>query len=126
MNDYVANVFNLDGRVIALTGAGGHLVGEMARALGRSGVKVAALDVSLAAAERTATEIRGTGGDALALEVDVRRKADYERALSAVLARWGPLDGAGFGAGAHAPTPFAGISLEEWDDILARQLAPTI
>jgi NAD(P)-dependent dehydrogenase (short-subunit alcohol dehydrogenase family) len=126
MNDYVANVFNLEGRVIALTGAGGHLVGEMARALGRSGVKVAALDVSLAAAELTAGEIRATGGDVLALDVDVRRKADYERALTAVLARWGRLDGAVFGAGANAPTPFAGISIEEWNDILAVQLTGTM
>jgi 3-oxoacyl-[acyl-carrier protein] reductase len=87
MNDYLAQIFGLDGRVAALTGAGGHLIGEMARALGRAGVRVAALDVDLASAERTAAAIRDAGGDAIALSVDVRRKADYERALAAVLAR---------------------------------------
>jgi NAD(P)-dependent dehydrogenase (short-subunit alcohol dehydrogenase family) len=126
MNEYISKTFGLDGRVVALTGAGGHLVGEMARALGRAGVRVAALDVSLAAAERTAAEIRAAGGDAIALEVDVRQKADYDRALSAILARWGRLDGAVFGAGANAPTPFADISVDEWNDILAVQLTGTM
>jgi NAD(P)-dependent dehydrogenase (short-subunit alcohol dehydrogenase family) len=126
MNDYLAQIFGLDGRVAALTGAGGHLIGEMARALGRAGVRVAALDVDLASAERTAAAIRDAGGDAIALSVDVRRKADYERALAAVLARWGRLDGAVFGAGANASTPFAEISVEEWNDILAVQLTGTM
>jgi NAD(P)-dependent dehydrogenase (short-subunit alcohol dehydrogenase family) len=126
MNDYIARTFDLEGRVTALTGAGGHLVGEMARALGRAGVRVAALDVSLAAAERTASEVHAAGGDAMALEVDVRTKADYDRALSAILARWGRLDGAVFGAGANAPTPFADISVDEWNDILAVQLTGTM
>jgi NAD(P)-dependent dehydrogenase (short-subunit alcohol dehydrogenase family) len=126
MNDYISRTFGLDGRVVALTGAGGHLVSEMARALGRAGVRVVALDVSLIAAERTAAEIRAAGGDAMALEVDVRQKADYHRALSGTLARWGRLDGAVFGAGANAPTPFADISVDEWNDILAVQLTGTM
>jgi NAD(P)-dependent dehydrogenase (short-subunit alcohol dehydrogenase family) len=120
------DLFGISGNVATLTGAGGHLVGELARGLARAGVKVAALDVSLEAAERTAQEIRVAGGDAIGLAVDVRQKADYERALGAILDRWKRLDFAVFGAGSNAPTPFAEISLEEWNDILAVQLTGTM
>lgn len=126
MNDYVAALFGLENRVAALTGAGGHLVGEMARGLARAGAKIAVLDVSLDAARRTADAIQAAGGEALALAIDVRQKAGYDKALAAVLQRWGRLDFAVFGAGANAPTPFADISVDEWNDILAVQLTGTM
>jgi NAD(P)-dependent dehydrogenase (short-subunit alcohol dehydrogenase family) len=123
---YLPDLFNLSGRVAALTGAGGYLVSEIAAALSLAGVRVAALDVNLAAAERTAERLRTSGGDALAVAVDVRRKEDYERALAMILDRWGRLDGAVLGAGANAPTPFLEIPVEEWDQILAVQLTGTM
>ena len=46
--------------------------------------------------------------------------------MSAILDRWGRLDFAVFGAGANAATPFAEISLDEWNDILAIQLTGTM
>lgn len=126
MSDYMTDLFNLHGRVAALTGAGGHLAGEMARGLAKSGVKVGVLDINVEAGERTAQAIRDAGGDAVALGLDVRRKADYEEALQAILTRWGRLDFAVFGAGTNAPTPFADISIDEWNDILAVQLTGTM
>ena len=36
MTDYTDTLFNLQGRVAALTGAGGHLVGEISRGLARA------------------------------------------------------------------------------------------
>ena len=66
MPGYLEKLFNLDGKVAALTGAGGFLVGEMARSLGRAGVKVACVDTRLADARKTADSITDSGGDALA------------------------------------------------------------
>jgi NAD(P)-dependent dehydrogenase (short-subunit alcohol dehydrogenase family) len=126
MSDYLTTLFNLESRVAALTGAGGFLVGEVSRALARAGVKVAALDVNLEAAERTAAAIRVEGHEAIALQVDARRKEDYERALGEILARWGDLDLAVFGAGDNAPTPFLEIPVDEWNNILAVQLTGTM
>jgi NAD(P)-dependent dehydrogenase (short-subunit alcohol dehydrogenase family) len=126
MTDYLTDLFNLKGRVAALTGAGGFLVSEMCRALARAGVRVAALDVSLEAAEKVAAELRAAGGEAVALAVDVTQKADYERALSAIVSKWGQLDFAVFGAGSNAPTPFFDIPVDEWDRILAVQLTGTM
>ncbi len=126
MPDYLTTLFGLEGKVAALTGAGGHLVGEMSRALGRAGVRVAALDVSLDAAGHTAAGIRAEGGEAMAAQIDVREKADYERTLAAIIDRFGALDFAVFGAGSNAPTPFLEIPVEEWNNILAVQLTGTM
>jgi NAD(P)-dependent dehydrogenase (short-subunit alcohol dehydrogenase family) len=126
MPDYLTTLFGLEGKVAALTGAGGHLVGEMSQALARAGVRVAVLDVSLEAAERTAESIRADGGEAMAATLDVRSKADYERTLGAILGQFGRLDFAVFGAGANAPTPFLEISVDEWNNILAVQLTGTM
>jgi NAD(P)-dependent dehydrogenase (short-subunit alcohol dehydrogenase family) len=126
MSDYLTTLFGLEGKVAALTGAGGRLVGEMSRALGRAGVRVAVLDVSLEAADRTAESIRADGGEAMAETLDVRSKTDYERVLAAILSRFGRLDYAVFGAGANAPTPFLEIPVDEWNNILAVQLTGTM
>jgi len=126
MGEYPADLFKLQGRIAALTGAGGYLVSEMSRGLAKAGVKVALLDVSLPAAEKVAAEIREAGGEALPLEVDVRRREHLERALSTILGRFGDLDFVLNGAGSNAPTPFFEIPLEEWHNILEVQLTGTM
>lgn len=126
MPNYVASLFNLEGKVAVLTGAGGFLVGEMSRALGKSGVLVACCDAKLEHAERTAHEIVAAGGKAIALQIDVRRREAHERALAETLRAFGRLDCLLNGAGTNAPTPFLEIPLEEWNDILAVQLTGTM
>lgn len=123
---YLEELFRLEGRVAALTGAGGHLVGEIARGLGRAGMKVAVLDSRLAKAEAVAGEIVEAGGTAIALEVDVRRRAEFERALDQMLGQFGRLDCVLNGAGTNAPTPFFDITVEEWNDIFQVQLTGTM
>lgn len=124
--NYLNELFNLEGKTAALTGAGGFLIGEMARGLARAGVRVAVLDSRMENAERTAGEIRAAGGEAVALELDVRDKAAHERALAEVVRHFGHLDCAVLGAGINAPTPFLEIPVDEWNDILAVQLTGTM
>lgn len=126
MSDYLHHLFALDGKVAALTGAGGFLIGEMARGLASAGVKVAVLDANLEKAERVAGEIQATGGKAMAAALDVRSKDEHERVLAAILARFGRLDHAVLGAGINAPTPFMEIPVDEWNNILAVQLTGTM
>lgn len=126
MPDYLNEIFGLEGKVAALTGAGGFLVSEMARGLARAGVKVAVLDCNFEAAQKVADEINSANGQALALEMDVTCKADYQRALDKILAHFGDLDYAVFGANLNAPTPFLEIPLEEWGAILNVQLTGTM
>ena len=126
MSDYVSSLFNLEGKVALLTGAGGFLVGELSRALGKSDVLVACCDAKLDHAERTAGEIQAAGGQAIALQIDVRQRDAHERALAETLRAFGRLDCVLNGAGINAPTPFFEIPLEEWNDILAVQLTGTM
>lgn len=126
MPHYLTELFGLEGKVAALTGAGGFLVSEMARGLAKAGLKVAVLDNNLEAAQSVAEEIGAAKGQALAFEMDVTRKEDYRRALAEIRTRFGDLDYAVFGANLNAPTPFLEISLEEWQAILDVQLTGTM
>ena len=58
MNNYISTLFNLEGRTAVVTGAGGHLCGEMARSFARAGCKVAVLDLRLEKAKAVEDEIR--------------------------------------------------------------------
>ncbi|BDB43015.1 MULTISPECIES: SDR family oxidoreductase [Mycobacterium] len=126
MENYLTNLFNLEDKVAALTGAGGHLIGEISRGLAKAGVKVAILDSRIEKSEAVAAEIRDFGGQALPLRVDVRSKSDFEAALDEILEKWGDLHIAVNGAGINSPTPFLDISVEEWDEVLATQLTGTL
>ena len=57
----MSNLFDVSGKVIAITGGGGILCGTMARALGEGGAKVAVLDLSEAAATQRRRGNQGQG-----------------------------------------------------------------
>ena len=51
MADLIKSLFSLEGKVAAVTGAGGHLCSEMAFGLARAGCKVAVMDIRLSKAQ---------------------------------------------------------------------------
>lgn len=126
MNTYLNELFNVQGKVVLMTGSGGFLVGEMARAAGKAGMKVVCCDFRLSDAEKTVKEIREMGGDAIAVEIDVRKAEDHQKALNISIETFGGLDCVLNGAGINAPTPFFEIPLNEWNDIIAVQLTGTM
>jgi len=126
MADYLTELFGLQGKVAALTGAGGYLVSQMSVGLAKAGIKVALLDKNLDAAKGVRDEICAEGGQAVMAEMDVTKKKDFQDALDAILNEFGDLDFAVFGANLNAPTPFLEISLEEWHAILDVQLTGTM
>ena len=126
MNDYLNQLFNLEGKVAAITGAGGHLCSEMARAFARAGCSVAALDLKLEKAQAVEAELRKSGhAAAMSIAMDVSRKQDHEAALDAVVKEFGRVDILVNGAGINGPTPFFEISLDEWRAILDSQITGT-
>ena len=122
---FVDELFSVSGRTAILTGAGGHLIGEMSRALGEAGCNVAVLDLREEKAETVARQIRDAGGSALALTCDATRKNDLEDCLAATVAEYGPVSIAVNGAGINAPTPFLDIQLEDWQAVMDSQLTST-
>jgi len=91
MNE-LSSLFQLAGRVAAITGGGGVLCGTMARALGKNGVRVAVLDLSGEAAERVAADVRAAGGEAIAVVVDVLDRASVEAAARQVVDAFSRVD----------------------------------
>ena len=126
MTDYLTDLFNLKGKVAAITGAGGFLCGEMARGYARAGIKVVVLDLRLEKAEEVRDEIVESGGQAVAGQIDVTEKAAFEAALKLTLDSFGGVDILINGAGTNAPTPVMEIAAEEWNQILAVNVRGTL
>jgi NAD(P)-dependent dehydrogenase (short-subunit alcohol dehydrogenase family) len=97
----MGNLFDVKGKVIAITGGGGILCGEMARALGQAGAKIAVLDLSEPAATRVAEEIKAKGGTAMGVACNVLDKASIEQAQQKVVAEFGRVDVLINGAGGN-------------------------
>ncbi len=91
---------DLGGKVAVITGAGGVLMSEFAKALAACGAKVALLDINEAAASAIAAEI---GDNALAIGVNCLDKADILKARDEVHAKFGTVDLLINGAGGNNP-----------------------
>ncbi|MDH4094112.1 MAG: SDR family oxidoreductase [Betaproteobacteria bacterium] len=82
----------LKGRIALVTGATQGIGWATSRLLAREGARVALVARGRERLERCAQEIAAAGGEALALQCDVSRAEDIERAVKAVTGRWGGLD----------------------------------
>ena len=91
------------GKVVVVTGAGGVLCGDMARAFAQAGAKVAALDINLPAVEKLASECRELKGTCLAYKADVLSKESLEDVHQRILKDLGPCDLLINGAGGNNP-----------------------
>lgn len=126
MNSYLDKLFNLEGRVAVVTGAGGHLCSEMVRGFARAGCAVAILDLRLEKAKTVEDELRAAGFDhVMSLAIDVAKKQDHINTLERILSTFGHVDILVNGAGINGPTPFLELTLEEWHAILDSQLTGT-
>ena len=91
---------DLSGKVVTVTGAGGVICSEFARALAECGAKVALLDINGEAAKKVADEI---GENALALKCNCLDKSDLERAKEEINAAFGAVNFLINGAGGNNP-----------------------
>jgi len=96
-------MFSLEGKVAAITGAGGVLFGAVARGLAELGVKVASLDLRLNEAQKTADDIIKSGGEAIGLEVNVLKQESVQQARDQIMAKYNRIDILINGAGGNHP-----------------------
>jgi NAD(P)-dependent dehydrogenase (short-subunit alcohol dehydrogenase family) len=99
----MSGLFSLEGKVAAITGAGGVLFGAVARGLAEMGVKTASLDLRLNEARKTADDIVKAGGKAIAVEIDVLKPESVQKACDVVMAEYGRIDILINGAGGNHP-----------------------
>ena len=91
---------DLSGKSVAITGAGGIICGEFAKALAACGAQVALLDINYDAAEKIANEI---GENALAIRCNCLDKESIKSAYSTVIEAFGKVDILINGAGGNNP-----------------------
>jgi NAD(P)-dependent dehydrogenase (short-subunit alcohol dehydrogenase family) len=81
-------MFRLDGRVVAVIGAGSGIGEGVAKACAQQGARVRCLDVNADAADRVAAEITASGASASAQVLDIVDSAATDHALDAT-EKWG-------------------------------------
>ena len=86
------NIPNFKNKVVVITGGAGVLCSTLAKAIAKTGAKVAILDLNLDAAENVASEIKKDGFEASAFKCNVLDKASIEECHSNVLNKYGKCD----------------------------------
>ena len=94
---------NFEGKVVVITGAGGVLCGDMARAYAIAGAKVAALDLNEEAVKKLAAELKAEGYVCEGYKANVLDREVLEAVHKQVLADLGPCDILINGAGGNNP-----------------------
>lgn len=112
-------MFEMNGKVIIVTGATAGLGYASAKALARQGAKVALAARREEKGQALAEEIRKEGGEAFFLRTDVSDKTQLKALVDETVKRYGRIDGALNNAGIAQPyTPLHEVSDEFLDKII--------
>lgn len=98
-----ANFLDFTGKTVAITGAGGVLCGELARAVAACNANVVLLDRDPALADKVCQSFEPGRGKGLVLPVDVLDKASLEKAAADAVKHFGRIDALVNGAGGNNP-----------------------
>jgi 3-hydroxybutyrate dehydrogenase len=112
----------LKGKSAMITGAASGIGREIAAAYAREGAKVAIADLNAGAAKAAADEIRGGGGEAIGVAMDVTSEAAVKSGTAAIVAAFGGVDILVSNAGIQTVHPLEEFSFEEWKKLLAIHL----
>ncbi|HQR04619.1 MAG: 3-hydroxybutyrate dehydrogenase [Proteobacteria bacterium] len=112
----------LKDKIAVITGAASGIGLEIARQYAREGARVGIADLAADKAESAAAEIRTTGGQAMALAMDVSDEASVQAGFDTITAAWGVPDILVSNAGVQHIDPIDALSLANWKRMLAIHL----
>jgi NAD(P)-dependent dehydrogenase (short-subunit alcohol dehydrogenase family) len=110
----VLDAFDLSGKAAVVTGGNTGLGEAFARALAEVGANVALAARTRERSEEVAAEIKASGGEAIAVALDVKEPDQVARMLGEVTERLGPVDVLVNNAGVCYHRPAAEVPREEW------------
>jgi 3-hydroxybutyrate dehydrogenase len=102
-----------------ITGAASGIGKNIALVFAREGAKVAIADLNKDAAETTANEIRGSGGQAMGVAMDVTNEQAVNDGVAAVVRSFGGVDILISNAGIQIVHPIEEFSYAEWKKMIA-------
>jgi 3-hydroxybutyrate dehydrogenase len=112
----------LTGRTALITGAAGGIGKEIALAFAREGARVAIADIAPDSAAAMASLIKGHGGQALGVPMDVTLEQSVTQGVAAIAATFGDIDILVSNAGVQIVRPIEEFSFAEWKGVLAVHL----
>lgn len=113
------------GKVALVTGAGAGIGAAVSRRFAREGMAVGVLDLNLKSAEQVASDIRTTGGRALALGASIAHRGQVNAAAAKLREAFGPITVLVNNAGITGFVPFEELTDEEWDKMMEVNLKGT-
>jgi NAD(P)-dependent dehydrogenase (short-subunit alcohol dehydrogenase family) len=105
-------------KVAIVTGAAGGIGEATVRILAQRGVRVAAADLRLDAANATAKRLRAEGLDVAPAMVDIADQSSVNDMTAKVLADWGRIDILVNNAGVESSKSFLDITLEDYERVM--------
>ena len=103
------------GRVAIVTGAGSGIGRGIAIGLAEEGAYVVCADMNLTTAQETVDMIEAAGGVAMAVAVNVSKKADCEAMVQAAVDKWGTVDILVNNAGLIRDALIHKMTEDQWD-----------
>lgn len=111
-------MFRLDGKIVAVVGAGGGIGEAVAMAVGAQGAHVACLDINADQAAATAGRITEAGGKAESGVMDLTDEAQIRSGFDAVVQKHGRLDGLVCTPAVNVRKPILKYTLAEFDKVV--------
>jgi len=119
------NRFDLNERVVVITGGGKGIGKVYAQEFARAGARVVTADIDASAAQEVAAAIVSEQREALGIAVDIAEAKSVESLAAAVLHRFGTVDVLINNASLMSALPrrsWLEIPVEEWDRVMAVNL----